>query len=110
MPERYDIGRFCGPVGDGNPMSMPMTDGIKNNVFFGWFHTILSTPTVILLMLFLFICIAVFKNNSPDEVYYNFVTERHRKLLDNFHLAYEQLRKRDVITSILLHLSKKKDR
>ncbi|MCQ2816299.1 MAG: hypothetical protein MJ252_03435 [archaeon] len=96
--------KFCGPYPTRTRIGNWFTFKFKDTFYS--FYEVISSICVIIMLVVLIFSAMIFKNNAPNEYYYSYVIERHNNLLASFHLVYDQLLKRDIISGIMIRLNK----
>lgn len=100
---------LCGPIQTNVKMSDIMTADISSTFLVSGIYQVLSEPTFIMILLSALISAFVYWRFNVG-MYRNYSIKRQNELINSLHLSIEHLVKRDVITSLLLKMSKKKER
>ena len=105
----YDKSNWCGPVKTRIRYSEILTDKIVDTVFIGWILKLFQEAPFIMALISLIFIILIYRKYNPDKRYYEFLVKRQLELAKTFHIFYDQISKRDILTSMLLKVTKQKD-
>ena len=104
----YDKTNWCGPVSTRVRLSGILTDKMRDTIFIGWIIKLFQEAPFIMILIALIFIILIYRKYSPDSRYYEYLVKRQLELSKTFHVFYEQISKRDVLTSMLLKVTKQK--
>lgn len=103
----YSDTMLCGPIPSMIKISEIMTSSIMTTTFIKDIYQFISEPTLVIIILTTLISALVYWRFNEGQ-YRNFTIRRQKEMLDSLNLTIDHLVKRDVITAILLKMSKKK--
>lgn len=104
----YNTENYCGPVRSKIKLSSILTNKMKDIIIISWIVNLFQQlPFIIILISFVFI-ILIYRKYHPDKRYYEYIFKRHKELINTFYILYEQISKRDILTSMLLKITQQK--
>ena len=99
---------WCGPVRSYVRVSDVFTEAISDSPFFGGISFCFREIPFIIVILALVFIVLIYKNNYLDSRYNEYLRKKQRELDNTFRVYYEQISKRDLLTSMLLKVTKLK--
>ena len=103
----YDFDRDrCGPVMPFVRVSELFTELMLDLPILGWIVGIIHEMPFLIIVLGLIFIIILYRKYNPDSRYYEYLIKRQKELDNNFQIFYEQISKRDSLTSMLLKVTK----
>ena len=104
----YNNSKFCGPTKYQNKLSAILSNKMKDTYIIGWITELFEQVPFIIILLSIIAVIVVYRNYNPDKRYYNYILKRQQEILHTFYFIYESFKKGDIITSMLLKITKEK--
>ena len=104
----YNSNKFCGPTKYQKKLSSILTNKMKDTFVIGWLTDLFQQIPFIIILLSIIAVIVVYRNYNPDKRYYNYILKRQQEILHTFYFIYESFKKGDIITSMLLKITKEK--
>ena len=104
----YNTNNWCGPLKSKMQLSSIMTNKMKNTLFIGWIVNLFQQLPFIIILFSVFLIILIYRKYNPDKRYYEYIVNRQKELVNTFYSLYEQISKRDMITSMLLKITQQK--
>ena len=104
----YNTANWCGPLKSKMKLSSIMTNKMKNALFIGWFVNLFQQLPFIIILFSVFLIVIIYRKYNPDKRYYKYIVNRQKELVNTFYSLYEQISKRDIITSMLLKIIQQK--
>jgi hypothetical protein len=105
---KYNETNWCGPVRSKEQLSSVLTNNMKDALFIGWFVGLFQQIPFVIILISILIIILVYRQYNPDIRYYDYLIKRQQDLSNTFHQFYEQISKRDILTSMLLKMTQQK--
>ena len=104
----YDNSKFCGPNKYQKKLSSILTTKMRDTFILGWITEIFEQIPFIIILLSIIAVIVVYRNYNVDRTYYNYILKREQEIMHTIYLFYDSFRKGDIITSLLLMITKEK--
>ena len=104
----YNSLNYCGPVRAKTKLSSILTNKMKDINIIGWNISLFQQLPFIIILISFVLIILIYRQYYPDKRYYKYIFKRHKDLLNTFYVLYEQISKRDVLTSMLLKITQQK--
>ena len=104
----YNLGKFCGPTKYHKKLSSILTMKMKDTFIIGWITELFEQVPLIIVLLSIIAVIVVYRNYNPDKRYYNYILKRQQEITHTFQFFHENFKKGDIITSMLLKITKEK--
>ena len=104
----YDNSKFCGPIKYQKKLSSILTNKLKDTFILGWITELFEQVPFIIILLSIIAVIVVYRNYNPDKKYYNYILKRQQEIMQTIYFFYDSFKKGDVITSMLLKITKEK--
>lgn len=104
----YNTTNWCGPVESKVRLSSVLTNKMKETLFFGWFVGLFQQLPFIIILISVLLIVLIYRQYNPDIRYYEYIIKRQIELSNTFHVFYEQISKRDILTSMLLKMTQQK--
>ena len=104
----YNTSKFCGPTKYQNKLSSILTNKMKDTFVIGWITELFAQIPFTIILLSIIAVIVVYRNYNPDKRYYNYILKRQQEIMHTFHFLSESFKKGDIITSILMKITKEK--
>jgi hypothetical protein len=76
---------------------------------FGWIVGIIEEMPFLIVVIALVFIVILYRKYNPDSRYYEYLLKRQKGLDNNFQMFYDQISKRDVLTSMLLKVTKQEE-
>ena len=106
----YNFDRVrCGPINSNVRLSSIFTELMEDAPIFGWIVGIIEEMPFLIVIIALVFIVILYRKYNPDSRYYEYLLKRQKGLDNNFQMFYEQISKRDVLTSMLLKVTKQED-
>ena len=99
---------WCGPVKSRIKLSSVLTDKMKDILILGWIVGLFQQLPFIIIIISIFFIALIYRKYNPDKRYYEYIIKRQEDLINTFYVLYEQISKRDILTSMLLKISQQK--
>ena len=104
----YDNSKFCGPNKYQKKLSSILTTIMRDTFILGWITEIFEQIPFIIILLSIIAVIVVYRNYNVDKTYYNYILKRQQEIMHTIYLFYDSFKKGDIITSMLLKITKEK--
>ena len=104
----YDKSKFCGPIKYQKKLSSILTSKLRDTFILGWITELFEQVPFIIILLSIIAVIVVYRNYNPDKKYYNYILKRQQEIMQTIYFFYDSFKKGDVITSMLLKITKEK--
>ena len=104
----YNFSKFCGPTKYQKKLSSILTNTMKDTFVIGWITELFEQVPFIIVLLSIIAVIVVYRNYNPDKRYYNYILKRQQEITHTFNFFQENFKKGDIITSMLLKITKEK--
>ena len=104
----YNFSKFCGPTKYQKKLSSILTNTMKDTFVIGWITELFEQVPFIIVLLSIIGVIVVYRNYNPDKRYYNYILKRQQEISHTFNFFQENFKKGDIITSMLLKITKEK--
>ena len=104
----YNTANYCGPVRSRVKLSSILTNKMKDIKIIGWIVNLFQQLPFIIILISLVLIILIYRKYNPDKRYYEYIFKRHKELINTFYVLYEQISKRDILTSMLLKITQQK--
>lgn len=106
----YNFDRIrCGPINSNVRLSSIFTELMEDAPIFGWIVGIIEEMPFLIVVIALVFIVILYRKYNPDSRYYEYLLKRQKGLDNNFQMFYEQISKRDVLTSMLLKVTKQEE-
>lgn len=106
----YNFDRIrCGPINSNVRLSSIFTELMEDAPLFGWIVGIIKEMPFLIVIIALVFIVILYRKYNPDSRYYEYLIKRQKGLDNNFQMFYEQISKRDVLTSMLLKVTKQEE-
>ena len=105
---KYNVTNWCGPVRTKEQLSSVLTNTMKDTLFIGWLVGLFQQIPFVIILISVLIIILVYRQYNPDIRYYDYIIKRQQDLSNTFHQFYQQISKRDILTSMLLKMTQQK--
>ena len=106
----YNFDRIrCGPVDPYVRLSGVMTELMADAPLIGWIVGIVQEMPFLIVIIALIFIILFYRKYNPDSRYYEYLIKRQKELDNTFQMFYEQISKRDTLTSMLLKVTKQEN-
>ena len=106
----YNFDRIrCGPINSNVRLSSIFTELMEDAPLFGWIVGIIKEMPFLIVIIALVFIVILYRKYNPDSRYYEYLLKRQKGLDNNFQMFYEQISKRDVLTSMLLKVTKQEE-
>ena len=99
---------WCGPVKSFVRLSSVMTEQMEDTIGIGWIVGLIQQLPLVIILISIVIVILVYRKYNPDVRYYDYLVRRQQELSNTFHVFFEQISKRDILTSMLLKILQQK--
>ena len=103
-----DKNSWCGPVKSYVRLSDIFTEYVLDAPFIGWIVSLVQEIPFLISVLALIFIVILYKNNSPDDKYNEYIRKKQRELDNTFRVYYDQISKRDTLAHMLLNVTKLK--
>ena len=104
----YNFNEFCGPTKYQRKLSSILTNKMRDTFVIGWITDLFSQIPFMIVLLCIIFVIIIYRNYNPDKRYYNYILKRQQEIMHTFHFFCESFKKGDIITSMLLKITKEK--
>ena len=104
----YNYNKFCGPIRYQKKLSSILTAKMRDTFVIGWLTDLCQQIPFIIILLSIIAVIVVYRNYNPDKRYYNYILKRQQEIMQTIYFFYDSFKKGDVITSMLLKITKEK--
>ena len=104
----YNHTKFCGPTKYHQKLSSILTMEMEDTFIIGWITELFEQVPLIIVLLSIIGVIVVYRNYNPDKRYYNYISKRQQEITHTFQFFHENFKKGDIITSMLLKITKEK--
>ena len=104
----YNKTNWCGPVKSHVRLSSIMTENMKDTIGIGWIAGLIQQIPCAIILIAVFFVILAYRKYNPDVRYYDYLVRRQQELSNTFHVFFEQISKRDILTSMLLKIVQQK--
>ena len=81
---------------------------MRDTFILGWITEIFEQIPFIIILLSIIAVIVVYRNYNVDKTYYNYILKREQEIMHTIYLFYDSFKKGDIITSMLLKITKEK--
>ena len=99
---------WCGPVRSFERVSDVFTNAVSDSPFLGEISSILQEMPFLIVILALVCIVLIYKNNYLDSRYNEYLKKKQKELDNTFRVYYGQISRRDLLTSMLLKVTKLK--
>lgn len=104
----YNYENYCGPVKSKVKLSSILTDKMRNIFVLGWLVELFLQLPFIIILISIVLIMLIYRKYNPDKRYYEYIYQSQKKLINSFHILYEQISKRDILNSMLLKITQQK--
>ena len=99
---------WCGPVKSRIKLSSILTEKMKDILILGWIVGLFQQLPFIVIIISIFLVALIYRKYNPDTRYYEYIIKRQEDLINTFYVLYQQISKRDILTSMLLKITQQK--
>ena len=99
---------WCGPVRSFVRVSDAFTNAVSDSPLLGGISYILQEMPFLIVILALVCIVLIYKNNYLDRRYNEYLKKKQKELDNTFRVYYGQISRRDLLTSMLLKVTKLK--
>lgn len=100
--------KWCGPVRSFVRVSDIFTNTVADAPLIGRAIYLLQEMPILIVILALVFIVIIYRKNNIDSRYNEYLKKKQRELDNTFRVYYEQISKRDMLTSMLLKVTKLK--
>lgn len=104
----YNTNNWCGPLKSKVKLSSILTKKMKDILVIGWIIGLFQQLPFIVVLIAVVLVILIYRKYYPDTSYYEYIIHRQKDLLNSFYILYDQISKRDILTSMLLKITQQK--
>ena len=104
----YNKTNWCGPVKSFVRLSSVMTEQMEDTIGIGYIVGLIQQFPFVIILISVVLVILIYRKYNPDVRYYDYLVKRQQELSNTFHVFFEQISKRDILTSMLLKILQQK--
>ena len=104
----YNKTNWCGPVKSFVRLSSVMTEQMEDTIGIGYIVGLIQQFPFVIILISVVLVILIYRKYNPDVRYYDYLVRRQQELSNTFHVFFEQISKRDILTSMLLKILQQK--
>ena len=104
----YNTKNWCGPLKSKIQLSSILTNKMKNTPIIGWIVNLFQQLPFIIILFSIILIILIYRKYNPDKRFYDYIANRQKEIVNSFYILYEQISKRDILTSMLLKITQQK--
>ena len=104
----YNTENWCGPLKSKVKLSSILTKKMEDILFIRWIVGLFQQLPFIIVSIAVVLVILIYRKYYPDKSYYEYIVKKQKDLLNSFYVLYDQISKRDILTSMLLKITQQK--
>ena len=104
----YNTENWCGPLKSKVKLSSILTKKMEDILFIRWIVGLFQQLPFIIVSIAVVLVILIYRKYYPDKSYYEYIVKKQKDLHNSFYVLYDQISKRDILTSMLLKITQQK--